>query len=155
MRGAALIVVLTVLAGCSGEDAATTAVEPGTTPTVAPTHQTPTAMEPGTTPAVAGRLAPPQRVRALRFDLIRVFPSASGDFAGQASMTNTGRANLSALVVYWKVRDASGKVLDLGRLEWPSLEPRETATIELTGTAPYTDDWSKVTFDWALGGAGP
>ena len=184
MRGAALIVVLTALmAGCSGDDPAATAVEPaatptagGTVPAVGQTHQTPTAMEPGTTvqppappapttgtsstttpppPPSAGRSAPPQRVRAIRFDQVRLFPAASGDFAGRAAMTNLGRDELDAIVVYWIVRNAAGKVLDRGQLEWLSLAPGGTATIQLAGAEPYRDDWRKVKFDYALAGVGP
>jgi len=173
-----------LVAGCSGDDAATTAVEPatipaaeGTVPTIAQTHQTPTAMEPGTTsppappappapstgtsstapppPTPTGRTAPPQRVRAIRFDEVRLFPAANGYFAGQATMTNLGRDELNAIVVYWTVRNAAGKLLDRGQLEWPSLAPGTAATIQLTGAKPYRDDWRRVKFDYALAGVGP
>lgn len=185
MRGAALILVVTALvAGCADDGPATRATDPGTValpraaaPTVAQTHQTPTAMEPGAPPpptpppapapptatsttaaapsASPSRTAPLQDVREMRFDEVRVFAAANGDFAGRASMTNVGRDTLTAIVVYWNVRTAAGKVLDRGQLQWPSLAPGETATIQLTGAEPYRGDWRRVKFDYALAGVEP
>ncbi len=117
-------------------------------------------MEPGTTPQPpapppAARSAPPQRVRALGFDAVKVFPAGNGAFAGEAAMTNAGSSRLDALIVYWTILDAAGHTLDQGQLDWPSLEPGATATIELTGAVPYDDAWQTVRFDYTLAGVGP
>jgi len=158
-----MLLLAGLLAGCAEEDAAPTTaatapIAEGTIPTVAPAHQTPTAMEPGTTPQPpappAARSAPPQRVRALRFADVKVFPAGNGTFAGEAAMTNTGSSRLDALIVSWKILDAAGHTLDQGQLDWPSLEPGETAAIDLTGTVPYNDAWQTVRFEYAEAGVG-
>jgi len=77
---------------------------------------------------------------------VYVFADPAGRFAGHENITNRTARYLNRVVIAWRVLDPRGRRLARGQTRWPSLAPRETATIHFRASAPYSRAWSRVQF---------
>ncbi len=130
-----------------GSDTGTTGSGPPSPP---PTDVTSTTTKPGyiaPSTATPGRSAPDVVAGDLTFSAIRVLPDpATGRFAVQANVTNTGREFLNGVSVAWSVVTGGGSVIDQGAFAPVSLASGETTALNAVGSGAYRDGWGRVEF---------